>query len=56
MIPLYKLEMWGGLVGIKLLLDAIVHAWHVVPTFLTFDNSHNSIYFDWRVTKLYNVI
>jgi len=37
-------------------VDAIVHAWHVVPTFLTFDNPHNSVYFDWQVTKLYNII
>ncbi len=26
--------------------SSVVHAWHVVPTFLTFDNPHNSIYFD----------
>jgi len=37
-------------------VDAVVHAWHVVWTFLTFDDPHNSVYFDWRVTKLYNVI
>jgi hypothetical protein len=39
-------------------VDAAIHAWHVdvLPTFLTSDNSHNSIYFDWRGTKLYNVI
>jgi len=37
-------------------VDAVVHAWHVVPTFLTFDDSHNSVYFDWRVTKLYNIV
>jgi hypothetical protein len=33
-----------------------VHAWHVVPTFLTFDNPHNLVYFDWPVSKLYNII
>jgi hypothetical protein len=37
-------------------VDAVVHAWDVVSTFSTFDNLHNSVYFDWRVTKLYNVI
>jgi hypothetical protein len=37
-------------------VDAVVHAWHVVPTFLTFDDPHSSVYFDWQVTKLYNII
>jgi hypothetical protein len=37
-------------------VDAVVHAWHVVPTFLTFDNPHNSVYFDWPVSKLYDII
>jgi len=37
-------------------VDAVVHAWHVVLTFLTSDDPHSSVYFDWRVTKLYNVI
>jgi hypothetical protein len=37
-------------------IDAVVHTWHVVPTFLTFDDPQNSVYFDWRVTKLYNII
>jgi len=27
-------------------IDAGDHAWHVMSTFLTFDNSHNLIYFD----------
>jgi len=37
-------------------LDDVGHAWHVVPTFLTFDDPHDSVYFDWRVIKVYNVI
>jgi len=37
-------------------IDAIVHGPHAVQTFLTFDDPHNSVYFDCRVTKLYNVI
>jgi hypothetical protein len=40
---------WGG--G-----DAVIHAWYVLSTFLTFDNPHNSVYFDWGGTKLYNAI
>jgi len=35
-------------------VDAVVHAWHVVTTFVTVDNPHNSVYFDYGVTKLYN--
>jgi hypothetical protein len=37
-------------------VDAVVHAWHVVPTFVTFDDPQNSVSFDWPVTKLYNII
>jgi hypothetical protein len=28
-------------------VDAVIHAWYVLSIFLTFDNPHNSIYFDW---------
>jgi hypothetical protein len=37
-------------------VDAVVHAWHVVPTFLTLYNAHNSVCFDCPVSKLYNII
>jgi hypothetical protein len=27
-------------------VDAVIHAWHVLSTFLTFDNPYNLVYFD----------